>query len=373
MGQSGKLSKDKAAKQKKAKHKKKKDKTITKEAAQLHVQAAGDQKAPNINNNIQAADNNIASENKGRPYTVSVAVPGSILNNAQSPELRTYLAGQIARALVIFEVDEVVIFDESGKTVNEDVGEFTGVTRKDYDPNKVLANILQYLECPQYLRKFFFPKHPDLRYAGLLNPLNSTHHMLIDEDVPYREGVTLDRPVGKKGSLVNCGMRKEVRIDRQLQSGLRVTVKLDSEQSSDSKTYKGTVVSADAPRMDAGIYWGYRVRVARSLGAAITECPYEGGYDLSIGTSDGGDSMEELNLSSFKHILIAFGGLSGLEAALESDESLRLSDIRLLFDYYLNTCPGQGSRIIRTEEAMLISLATIRPKVFAAAKSKLNK
>jgi len=48
----------------------------------------------------------------GRPYTVSVALPGSIIGNAQSPELRTYLAGQIARALVIFNVDEVVVFDE---------------------------------------------------------------------------------------------------------------------------------------------------------------------------------------------------------------------------------------------------------------------
>lgn len=96
--------------------------------------------------------------------------------------------------------------------------------------------------------------------------------MLIDEDVPYREGVTLDRPTGKKGSLANCGMRKvtfwkqsqtvlyakllwyfdilwtihqvnilrygysnlleqEVRIDRQLQPGLRVTVKLDTNQT----------------------------------------------------------------------------------------------------------------------------------------------
>lgn len=30
--------------------------------------------------------------------TISIAVPGSILENAQSAELRTYLAGQIARA-----------------------------------------------------------------------------------------------------------------------------------------------------------------------------------------------------------------------------------------------------------------------------------
>lgn len=53
----------------------------------------------------------------GRPYTVSVALPGSVLDNAQSPELRTYLAGQIARASVVFAVDEIVVFDEQGEQV----------------------------------------------------------------------------------------------------------------------------------------------------------------------------------------------------------------------------------------------------------------
>lgn len=50
----------------------------------------------------------------GRAYTVSVALPGSVLDNAQSAELRTYLAGQIARACVVFCVDEIVVFDEQG-------------------------------------------------------------------------------------------------------------------------------------------------------------------------------------------------------------------------------------------------------------------
>lgn len=56
-----------------------------------------------------------ASSLIGRHYTVSVALPGAILDNAQSPELRTYLAGQIARACVIFCVDEIVVFDEQGE------------------------------------------------------------------------------------------------------------------------------------------------------------------------------------------------------------------------------------------------------------------
>lgn len=53
----------------------------------------------------------------GRAYTVSVALPGSVLDNAQSTELRTYLAGQIARACVVFCVDEVIVFDEEGEDV----------------------------------------------------------------------------------------------------------------------------------------------------------------------------------------------------------------------------------------------------------------
>lgn len=44
--------------------------------------------------------------------TVSIAIPGSILENAQSPELRTYLAGQLARAACIFKVDEVIVYDD---------------------------------------------------------------------------------------------------------------------------------------------------------------------------------------------------------------------------------------------------------------------
>lgn len=49
----------------------------------------------------------------------------------------------------------------------------------------------------------FFP------HTGLLNPLDSPHHMRIDDESEYREGIVLDRPSKQgKGSLVNCGMRK---------------------------------------------------------------------------------------------------------------------------------------------------------------------
>ena len=44
----------------------------------------------------------------------------------------------------------------------------------------------------------------------------------------------------------------------------------------------------------------------------------------------------------FQHLLIVFGGLKGLEIAVESDENLSdVQDPADLFDLYLNTCPDQ--------------------------------
>ncbi|XP_060106499.1 putative methyltransferase C9orf114 homolog isoform X1 [Heteronotia binoei] len=309
-------------------------------------------------------------EDKGRHYTVSVALPGSILNNAQSPELRTYLAGQIARACTIFCVDEIVVFDEQGEDSKTTEGEFEGI-KKTGQACVQLARILQYLECPQYLRKSFFPKHQDLQFAGLLNPLDSPHHVRIDEELDYREGVVLSRPTKPgRGSFVNCGMRKEVQIDKQLEAGLRVTVRLEKEQHPDSKTRKGTVVSSHQPRTASGLYWGYTVRLASCLSAVFAECPFKEGYDLSIGTSERGISVDQTAVPSFSHALIVFGGLHGLEAGVDADPNLEVSDPSTVFDLYLNTCPGQGSRTIRTEEAILISLSSLRPRIEEAVGKK---
>ncbi|XP_044309048.1 putative methyltransferase C9orf114 homolog isoform X1 [Varanus komodoensis] len=311
-------------------------------------------------------------EDKGRHYTVSVALPGSILSNAQSPELRTYLAGQIARASAIFCVDEIVVFDEQGEDAKTVEGEFEGLRRKGQACVQ-LARILQYLECPQYLRKSFFPKHQDLQFAGLLNPLDSPHHLRIDEDSEYREGVVLARPTKPgRGSFVNCGMRKEVQIDKQLEAGLRVTVRLDGPQNPGSKTQRGTVVSSHQPRTASGLYWGYNVRLASCLSAVFAESPYKDGYDLSIGTSERGIPVEQAVLPPFRHALIVFGGLQGLEAGMDADPNLEVTDPSTLFDLYLNTCPGQGSRTIRTEEAILISLSALRPRIAGAAKEGGN-
>ena len=59
----------------------------------------------------------------------------------------------------------------------------------------------------RYLRRVLIPRHRDLRFAGLLNPLDTPHHMRADEVAKYREGVVVKRPC-PKGSLVNVGIYK---------------------------------------------------------------------------------------------------------------------------------------------------------------------
>ena len=62
-------------------------------------------------------------------------------------------------------------------------------------------------------------------------------------------------------------------------------------------------------------------------------------------------------------MLIVFGGVAGIEESVDADESMALpgEDSRELFDVWVNVCPHQGSRTIRTEEALFITLARLGP------------
>lgn len=88
---------------------------------------------------------------------------------------------------------------------------------------------------------------------------------------------------------------------------------------------------------------------------------------MTIGTSDKGTSIDDLPYKELKynHALIVFGGLHGIEAALESDEQLLVDEASLLFNHYINVLPNQGSRTIRTEEAVLVALTGLRSKLQA--------
>lgn len=146
---------------------------------------------------------------------------------------------------------------------------------------------------------------------------------------------------------------------------------------------RGKVVSPSAPREHDGTYWGYNVRMAPSIKAIFDESPFKGGYDLKIGTSERGSISvddknflqkvgEQLHLStandkaSFDHAIIVFGGVAGIEECVDADETINISgnNSSSLFDVWVNICEFQGSRTIRTEEAVLIGLSRLCPYLF---------
>jgi len=113
-----------------------------------------------------AAANILSGNSQGRSYTVSVAIPGSIVANAQSRELRTYLVGQVARSLAIFNIDEVIVYDDRSVASEEDSGK-----RRPYgDPCHFMARVLQYLETPQV---------SSLRFLSSLSPSPSSSPFLF--------------------------------------------------------------------------------------------------------------------------------------------------------------------------------------------------
>lgn len=324
---------------------------------------------------------------KKKKFTISVALPGSILKNIHTLELKTLLIGQIARSLSLYEVDEVIIFADTGSEQASDLSK---------GPSAFCCHLLQYIEAPPYLRKKLFPVHPDLKSAGLLPYLDSPHHLRKDDVSLYREGITTSRPAESGRCYVDVGFQSEVLIDHQLRPGVRVTVKLAYEEPDEHgnrpQPTEGIAVSPREPTEKYGLYWGYQTRLARSFSEVFTGCPFEqsesegtssASYDFLIGHS----SKRGLNGSSNSinspiddipsdiprcgHYLLVFGGPNGLEECAEADETLAASakNVDTLFDMYWNPSPKNGCRSTRTEEEVLISLTRLVPIVREAHRS----
>lgn len=326
---------------------------------------------------------------KGPQPTLSIALPASIVQNAQSPELRMYLAGQVARAAAVHRVEEIVIFrDDDGSD-----------DRAASNAQTFLHTVLEYAETPQYLRKHLFPRTPMLRLAGLLNPLALPNHVSREEYSRWREGVAVANRGGGTGRptrFVDVGLERLAEVDQTLPAGERVTVDLEASgpeyENAPGKYLYGSIVDYSAPKNSDDLYWGYRVRSVPSLSIVFkTRSLVCNGYDLVLGTSERGavlssattsDDPEAIHIfPKYRHALIVFGGVQGLEYAARNDKGLSEVGIHQeetndkdngddnnnnhqiadLFDYWINTCPDQGSRTIRTEEAMLISLSALSP------------
>lgn len=50
--------------------------------------------------------------------------------------------------------------------------------------------------------------HEDLKYAGMLPPLDAPHHLRSNEWCKYREGVIIESHAGLNQSVVDIGLEK---------------------------------------------------------------------------------------------------------------------------------------------------------------------
>jgi hypothetical protein len=273
---------------------------------------------------------------------LSIAIPASIVSDTPHLREKTSKIGLIGRAAAIFRVDEIIVyFDDPNLNQTADAS--------------LIATLLAYMETPQYLRKRLFKLKPELQYAGILPPLRTPHHPLnrkmkslkVDE---YREGVTVSRT--KEGTLMDIGVEQPALIlNKQLTMGNRVSVKI--------VTVEKRIEVEIANRDEIPMYWGYKVTVKRESLGKIAKS--KGDFDLTIATSRHGTPLSEIagigeRWKKARNILLAFGAPThGLYEILKN-EGLSLNDA---MNFVVNTIQNQGTETVRTEEALIASLAIL--------------
>ena len=80
-------------------------------------------------------------QEKKRAFTISVVVPSSIIDNAQSLELKTYLVGQIAHACALYQVNEIIVYSNDRTQKMKNVG-------SDITTTEFFVRNLEYIETP---------------------------------------------------------------------------------------------------------------------------------------------------------------------------------------------------------------------------------
>ncbi|MEM2105054.1 MAG: RNA methyltransferase [Candidatus Bathyarchaeia archaeon] len=271
---------------------------------------------------------------------ISIAIPASVVSDTPHLREKTAKIGLIGRAAAIFRVDEIIIYMDNPNV------------RQAADMD-LTATLLAYMETPQYLRKRLFKLKPQLKYAGVLPPLRTPHHPLNrrTKDLrvgEYREGVTVSSD--KDGTRVDIGVEKTALIPhRQLAKNQRLTVKVTK--------IDGQVEVAIVSREEIPHYWGYDVAAeGKTLGKILKEKD----FDLTIATSKYGvpfsDVVEDLSRrwEKAQNILLIFGAPTQGLYEIAKLEGLALDDI---VDFVVNTIPMQGTETVRTEEAVMSTLA----------------
>jgi predicted SPOUT superfamily RNA methylase MTH1 len=263
-----------------------------------------------------------------------IAVPDTILSDSSTLRDKTVKIGALARSCAIFKVHKILIYRDR----TEKKGEAT-----------LIKTILEYLDTPQYLRKYLFKKDEILKFVGLLPPIRAPHHKLSCklpeiQKGDYRDGVVFRR----KGDLyVDVGLNTLVPLENKANEGSRVTVIFTSKYPDLRCKLINRELVED--------YWGYDISIVESL-----ECLRNQNLDMIILTSRLGIPITDLwidfvyAVNHAQKVMVVFGSPRKGVVEILSREGTKYDSVS---KYLLNTFPQQGVSTIRIEEALMGTLS----------------
>ncbi|MCL2134379.1 MAG: RNA methyltransferase [Candidatus Bathyarchaeota archaeon] len=271
---------------------------------------------------------------------LSIAIPASIISDTPHLREKTAKIGLIARAATIFRVQKIIIYPDNTRT------------NQTRDLN-LIAKLLNYIETPQYLRKDLYKIEPDLQYAGILPPLRAPHHPTSGKNRDlkigeYREGIILNQ--SQEGLTVDIGVQSMALLrERHYSVGERLTVQI-------IKTGNRIEVQT-VNRNDVPSYWGFWVKIDDNSFGHMLQTEH---FDLVIATARIANSIVDVadqiskRWGMAEQVLVAFGAPARGLHEIAQDEGLHIENVS---DFVVNTIPEQGTATVRTEEALLSSLA----------------
>ena len=253
---------------------------------------------------------------------LSIAIPSSYLEDSHDEKIRTYKVGLIGRAASVFRVSKIYIYLDT-----------------ELDESHLISEILEYMETPQYLRKSLIPIKESLKYAGVLPPLRTPHHPVKRRRGELRVGEIREgyaRKVGPNGRVwVDIGVETPALLKGEKREG-RVTVRVCSK------------TPLEVELTEPQDYWGYRVekvdleRLAKeNLLITSRRCP-------AVDVQELREYLKEKD-----RICVVFGSPKKGVFDIAEKAGVELEGV------CWNFIPNQGTKTVRTEEAVYSALSII--------------
>jgi predicted SPOUT superfamily RNA methylase MTH1 len=278
--------------------------------------------------------------------TVSVLVPSSLTREAEDKREATRKLGYVARAATVFRADRLTVYpDPDGE--RKWGGGF-------------VETVLRYAATPPYLRKEVWDRRDELEYVGVLPPLRVAPQTGSgsNDSGSLRQGIVTE--VGSDGRVrVNCGLQHPVSLvvppGMEVEQGERVSVSISSRRPVRAKLVDEPTPGFDVDRADLD------AALARD-DAGLTVAASRYGEKLHLDRL--GRVVE--SIADADGMTVAFGAperglpeICGIQPDAVTDSEDHDESNGFRFDLWLNTIPNQGSEVVRTEEAMFATLASL--------------